>query len=403
MKTLRLVGIVPLVLLAAAAFPQGHAVPRGGGSGGGGGSSAGSRHTGGGGGGGGSHGSSAPSNNGGGGSSSASSGGSGRSYSTPGAANRRPRPGTGTGTRDYYGNEYNHYGYYGGGYYPYYGYGYGYGYGYPYYGYGYGYWPYAYWGYPYSYGIGFSYYGGYPYSAYGYGPYGYYGGGGGDGGGGGTYETRSDAVVQVRTLVDPPQTLVYVDGRQAGKADDFDGMFQRLNISPGRHEIALKLDGYGTHTYTVYTGPEETLKLRWDMVKGGSDSKEVIGEEHARRIDEDREQQRARERERELAREAERDREAAAAREVDANPSAERPSLTLPAQGGGGGVFLDIQPSDASVYIDGEFRGKASQLARLDLPPGRHRVEVVRPGYRTTETVITVDGEAKKLVIKLDR
>jgi len=395
MKTLRLLGIAPLVLLAATAFPQGHAVPRGGGSGGGGGSSAGSRHTGGGGGGGGSSSHSSPSNNGGG--SSASSGGS--NYSAPGAAGRRPRPGSGTGTRDHYGNEYNHYGY-GYGYGGYYG---GY-YGYPYYGYGYGYYPYyyapyAYWGYPsYSYGIGFSYYGGYPYNYYGAAAATY---GGGGGGGGGSYESSPGAVAQVRTLVDPAKTLVYVDGRQAGTADDFDGMFQRLNISPGKHEIELRLEGYGTHTYTVYAAPEETLKLRWDMARGGGNTKEVIGEEYARRVEGDRDQDRARERERELAREAERDRESAP-REVDSAPPSERPSITVPGSGQGE-VFFEIQPFDASVYVDGEFRGKASQLTRLQLPAGRHRVEVVRPGYRTTETVITVEGEAKKLVIKLDR
>jgi hypothetical protein len=44
---------------------------------------------------------------------------------------------------------------------------------------------------------------------------------------------------------------------------------------------------------------------------------------------------------------------------------------------------LAILPPDASVWIDDEFRGPAQSLARLVLPPGRHRVEVVRPGFRT--------------------
>ena len=52
----------------------------------------------------------------------------------------------------------------------------------------------------------------------------------------------------VRVIVEPEQARVYVDGYYAGIADDFDGIFQRLSIPPGRHEITVKLDGYRTHT-----------------------------------------------------------------------------------------------------------------------------------------------------------
>ena len=33
-------------------------------------------------------------------------------------------------------------------------------------------------------------------------------------------------------LVDPAEARVYVDGYYAGTVDDFDGLFQRLNVSP---------------------------------------------------------------------------------------------------------------------------------------------------------------------------
>jgi hypothetical protein len=65
---------------------------------------------------------------------------------------------------------------------------------------------------------------------------------------------------------------------------------------------------------------------------------------------------------------------------------------------------LDVMPEDASVWIDGEFRGTARELARLALSPGRHQVELVRPGFRTVTREVEVhpDGTAS-LRIELER
>lgn len=373
MKTLKVIGMVPLVLLAATAFSQGddRAVPRGGG---GGGSSAGAGHAGGG--------SSQSSGSQGGGSSqgasAASQGGSSGSAYFPEAAGRRPRPGTGTGNRDRYGNDYGRSGY--GGYYG------GY-YGYPYYYYN----PYAYWGYgdpSYGWGLGYGY-------GYGYGNYYSYYPGRAYGGG---YAYRDGGAAQIRTLVDPPKARVYVDGYYAGIADDFDGMLQRLNVSPGRHDITFKLEGYTSHTFFVYANGGETLKLRVDLVKGTGETKESIGEEYERRPSPARESGSERERAETSRPEAVRPEPG---REVDSE-SNDRPQVRMP-QAGRGEVLFDILPPDASVYIDGEFHGKASQLSQVQLPYGRHRVEVVRPGYRTEETEINVDPEARKVVVRLDR
>lgn len=65
---------------------------------------------------------------------------------------------------------------------------------------------------------------------------------------------------------------------------------------------------------------------------------------------------------------------------------------------------LFVMPDDASVWIDGAFRGTARGLGRLALPPGRHQVEVVRPGFRTTEREVDVrPGASVSLRIELER
>ena len=89
--------------------------------------------------------------------------------------------------------------------------------------------------------------------------------------------------------------------------------------------------------------------------------------------------------------------------EVDADRSDRGRVVAPPRDGARGELMLEVEPADASVYVDGEFYGKASQVSRIELAAGRHRIEVVRPGYRTEETEVTVDGEAKKIVVRLDR
>ena len=131
------------------------------------------------------------------------------------AQRRQPRPGTGSGNFD----DYSDYGYRT--YRPYYPYGYGYGYGYR----GYYYSPFYSPMYRYGYGWYSPYYSGSPTSA----P---------------TYSAPEDEsdFGSVRVLVRPEKARVYVDGYYAGVVDDYDGVFQRLRVEPGPHEITFRLD-----------------------------------------------------------------------------------------------------------------------------------------------------------------
>ncbi len=328
--------------LAPALQAQDHAVPRGGG---GGGSPSG--------GGGGSHPSPGVSSSGGGshsspgysGGSNSGSGGSGSST----AERRHPRAGTGSGSG-------------GGGYYP--------GYpGYPGWGGG-GYYP-PYWSSWWPYGS-LGWYGGYYGGYYGY-PWGW-------GGGGTVYHRVEQESGAVRVLVDPSEARVYVDGYYAGTVDDFDGLFQRLNVSSGRHEIALKLEGYKTHRVKVYVAPDSTLKLHHELEKGVGESFEDLSkdvpESEARR---DEEQER---------------------RWSENEARIEKDELTAL----GGRLELSIRPEDASVYVDGAFRGSAREASTLRLAPGQHRIEVVRPGYKTLEKQVDIaPGQTTDVKVELER
>jgi hypothetical protein len=95
------------------------------------------------------------------------------------------------------------------------------------------------WGYPYGYG--------YPY------PYQY------------PYRYYSDAA-DLRIQTTPRETEVYVDGARAGIVDDFDGVFQRLHLRPGDHEITLYLAGYRSWSETRYFGPHSSQRILHTML-----------------------------------------------------------------------------------------------------------------------------------------
>jgi hypothetical protein len=109
----------------------------------------------------------------------------------------------------------------------------------PYLGFGWG-------GYPYAYGYGYSLYG------YGYG-----------------YGRPAAPSSSARFQVSPKEAEVFVDGYRAGRVDDFDGTFQRLNVEPGPHEVTLFLSGYRTATEKIYFAEGSTIKLRQTLEKLG--------------------------------------------------------------------------------------------------------------------------------------
>jgi hypothetical protein len=73
-------------------------------------------------------------------------------------------------------------------------------------------------------------------------------------------------------------------------------------------------------------------------------------------------------------------------------PDYSQPGSSVGVQPGGeysstGGVSFDVTPDTAEVFVDGSFVGTAGSFGPrnqpLGLTPGRHRVEIHAPGYRT--------------------
>jgi len=107
------------------------------------------------------------------------------------------------------------------------------------------------WGYG-GYGFG-GYYDGF-YDPWGYGSYGV--------GGSGQFENAS-----LHLKVKPRSAQVFVDGFYAGVVDEFDGVFQKLHLTPGPHHITISGDGYGPLEFDIEAQPGKSITYRGELQK----------------------------------------------------------------------------------------------------------------------------------------
>jgi hypothetical protein len=89
-------------------------------------------------------------------------------------------------------------------------------------------------------------------------------------------------------------------------------------------------------------------------------------------------------------------------------PTSSSPSYSAAAPTAIGGLSFDIRPSDADLFVDGNYVGKVDQFSPnqppLGLAPGRHYIEIHAPGYEPlafevdvlTGQVIPYQGELRR-------
>lgn len=211
-----------------------------------------------------------------------------------------------------------------------------------------------------------------------------------------SYQYYGDPGGSVKLEVKPRNAQVYVDGYYAGIVDDFDGAFQRLRIIPGEHEIVLYLEGYRTVRQKVYVQPNNTFKMKQNMEKLGSGehmeprptppapppSAEPGGQPGQPPYG-----------------------------QVPPPPYGRRapqgtppPNAPQPPSATYGMLAIRVQPGPADVVVDGEkWRGPEGQeRIFIELPEGRHTIEIQKPGYRTYVTDVEIHrGDTTQLNVSL--
>ena len=236
--------------------------------------------------------------------------------------------------------------------------------------YGYQYYPYASFGFSFGYpSYGYPPYG-YPYYPYAYG-YGY---------GAPYYAGPPPDVGFIDTDVSPEKAQVFVDGQYVGTADDFDGYPRFLSLDPGEHTITFQAEGHHPATKTLSVTRGALLRFKMSLQKPGKKNSHPPKDDPEMIVPPPQPL-------------PQNSGEGGAQGAVAVTSAAEGDDHEAP-QGQPGTMKLHVVPGDASVYLDGEFIGTGDSLARLHgnlrLDPGRHVVEVARPGFRTAKKDINV-------------
>lgn len=204
----------------------------------------------------------------------------------------------------------------------------------------------------------------------------------------GRYYGAFDDTAVVRIDVEPTDAEVYVDGYVAGRVDDFDGIFQRLRLPPGGHEIVIYREGYRTVRRNIYLQPDATATIRDEMTPLAPGERAEPPPSPAESA-------------------TERPSGSAGVPRPGAGrrpPSDERPESDASARVGT--LSLHVQPGDAEIFIDDErFSGRIQDgRVALRLAEGRHRVEIRKDGYaRYTEEVLIRRGATLALDVTLKR
>ncbi len=177
--------------------------------------------------------------------------------------------------------------------------------------------------------------------------------------------------VDLRIQVEPKDAEVYLDGYLVGTVDDFDGIFQRLRVPYGEHEIAIYFQGYRTIQQKMLFRPGESYHIKEVMqpVPQGeapeprpTPSATTPSEAPAR------------------------GRPPVYGRNEPPMRGGREPGMPPPAEpvGDFGTLAIRVQPAGAEIRIDGERWDTPAGEDRLtvDLAEGTHHVEITQEGHK---------------------
>lgn len=128
---------------------------------------------------------------------------------------------------------------------------------------------------------------------------------------------------------------VWIDGTYVGYVKELKGD-KKVLLLPGKHQIAVRQAGYADFTRELIIEPGQLQEVQVSM--------QLL-------------------------------------------PGAKTPDVTSE-------LKVTVQPKRAAVFLDGSYVGHASELGgkfhSLMVSPGKHRIKIELPGYRTFETEVNV-------------
>ena len=204
----------------------------------------------------------------------------------------------------------------------------------------------------------------------------------------------------VRLDVKPREAQVYVDGYYSGLVDDFDGVFQRLYLVPGNHDIVVYMKGYHSLHQQLYFGPNTSRKIsaKLEPLPAGSPD-ESIPVPAPPPPDANGEFQQM---------PPPQPMPRGPGRYPPPTPPNHEPGTNAPADTGSGtvgSVAIAVQPGGSDIVIDGEHwsaPARPEERLIMQLAEGHHVIEIHKTGYGDTKTEVDVrPGETTQVNISL--
>lgn len=206
-----------------------------------------------------------------------------------------------------------------------------------------------------------------------------------------------------RLEMKPKDAQVYLDGYYVGIVDQFDGVFQRLDVPTGEHEIAVYLPGFHTYRQRVLFRPGETYHFKailQPLAPGAPPEPQPQPSPIVRQPYQPRQYG---------------PRQYGPPGGYPApppEPGAGRPAPPPPpsqprapgAEGEFGTLAIRVQPADATVVIDGDRWDSPEGGSRLlvQLAAGQHRIDVSKEGYKPYSSTIEIHpGETQNINVSL--
>ena len=197
-----------------------------------------------------------------------------------------------------------------------------------------------------------------------------------------------------RIEVKPREAQVYVDGYLVGVADQFDGVFQRLDVPTGEHEITVYLPGHKSYRQKTLFRPGEGyhFKAILEPLPAGAPA-EPVPQPSSTGPDPYRDPRDPYNEPRDPGR-----------TQPPPDRPGERRDDRAPESRDFGTLNIRVQPADAVVTINGERWDSPEGGSRLivQLAGGSHRVEVRKDGFKPYNSTVQIrPGETQSLNISL--
>lgn len=188
--------------------------------------------------------------------------------------------------------------------------------------------------------------------------------------------------VNVVLHVEPDDAQVLINGRYIGEAYEFATTDSAIRLRSRDSELIIKKEGYIEEVVDLYDYSSRNiavnLKLRQDkgFVREQPVTKEPVPSEPIPKTVKEQE-----------------------VPEVPEEPNIEKFRLIK--------IILDIEPPEASIYLNGKFWGISpvkGSIENLKLKPGKYTLEIVKPGYQAYKKELDLsDQKEVKIEIKLQK